>query len=308
MDAMDYVIETEGITKIYGGKKKALDSVDMKIPRGGIFCLLGRNGAGKTTFLRIIGTQLEPTSGRATVLGYDVMKEADEIRPRIAVVPQEAKIWGFATPWDYVYSYARLRGMSDSDATQASADALKRLDLYDVKDKVGIELSGGMKQRVLVSMILVSDAELLLLDEPSIGLDPVSRRQLWSYIKGLSATGHTILLTTHYMDEAEVLADNISIIHEGKVIVNGNLQQILERNNSKTILEITGNDLTWTRAYNDADSKNGRTTIELEEEEDEIVAEILRKARQNNSKVVFRRSTLEDLFVKLVGGGEVESA
>ncbi|MCX8183254.1 MAG: ABC transporter ATP-binding protein [Crenarchaeota archaeon] len=302
---MDYAIEAENLIKIYSKSKKALDGVNLKIPKGRIFCLIGRNGAGKTTFLRIVGTQLEPTSGRAVVLGHDVVREPDEIRPRISVVPQEAKVWNFLTPWDYVYYYARLRGMSAREARETCIEALKKLDLYADRNRLCLQLSGGMKQRVLVSMAIVSGAELLLLDEPSIGLDPVSRRQLWSYIRRIAKAGHTIVLTTHYMDEAEALADDIAIIHEGRILVNGDIDQILGENNSSMILEVNGDDVSWTSEYGCEEVIGGKAKIRLGEDE-RIILEIMAKAREKRCRVTFRRPTLEDVFIRLVGGVDLE--
>ncbi|MEM3660233.1 MAG: ABC transporter ATP-binding protein [Thermoproteota archaeon] len=304
---MDYAIEAENLTKIYSKSKKALNSVNLKVPKGRIFCLIGRNGAGKTTFLRIVGTQLGPTSGRAVVLGHDVVTEPDKIRPRISVVPQEAKVWNFLTPWDYVYYYARLRGISAGEARETCVEALKKLDLYEDRNKLCLQLSGGMKQRVLVSMAIVSGAELLLLDEPSIGLDPISRRQLWSYIRRIVKAGHTIVLTTHYMDEAEALADNVAIIHEGEILSVGDINQILEGNGSSMILEVNGNDVSWVSAYGGEQVIGGKAKIKLDEDE-KIMLEIMVKAREKGCRVTFRRPTLEDYFIRLVGGIELESS
>jgi len=304
---MDYAIETESLTKIYSNGKKALNEVSLIVPKGRIFCLIGRNGAGKTTFLRIVGTQLEPTSGRAVVLDHDVVKEPDEIRLKISVVPQEAKVWNFLTPWDYVYYYARLRGMPPREARETCIEALKKLDLYEDRNKLCLELSGGMKQRVLVSMAIVSNAELLLLDEPSIGLDPISRRQLWSYIKRIAKTGRTIVLTTHYMDEAEVLADDIAIVHEGRILANGSINQILGGSDSSMILEVNGNDVSWTSAYGCEEVIEGKARIRLGEDE-RVIPEIMAKAREKGCRVTFRRPTLEDAFIRLAGGVELESS
>jgi ABC-2 type transport system ATP-binding protein len=201
-------IDAERVTKMYKGTSRpALVGVSLEVEAGKVFTLLGRNGAGKTTFVRMCATQLMPTSGRISVLGYDVVRQAKEIRNIISVVPQEGRPLRALTPWDHIYNWLQIRGESKQRAREKTEDFLKRLELWEARDRPAMNLSGGMKQKILVAMAMAVDAQLLFLDEPTIGLDPVSRRQVWSAIKGWKAKGGSILLTTHYMDEAEVLSD-----------------------------------------------------------------------------------------------------
>jgi ABC-2 type transport system ATP-binding protein len=220
-------IEAYNLSKIYKGTiLPALDRISLKIDQGQIFTLLGRNGAGKTTFVRMCATQLLPTSGTLKVLGYDAINQAENIRKFISVVPQEGRPLRALTPWDHVYNWLKIRGEDKSIAKKKTEIILERLELFKVKDKPAMNLSGGMKQKILVAMATAVNADLLFLDEPTIGLDPVSRRQVWNLIQDLKKEGKTILLTTHYMDEAEVLSDRIVIIDNGKIVKEGNINDL----------------------------------------------------------------------------------
>lgn len=220
-------LEAVELTKVYRkGKRPALDSLDLEIGSGQIFTMLGRNGAGKTTFLRIASTQLLPTSGKITVLGLDAITQAKELREKIAITPQEAETMYPLTPRDHVMLSLRMRGMHKDVAEKRAQEALDDLELTDVADMNSDWLSGGLKQRVIVAMALRTDAELIFLDEPTIGLDPLNRRRVWDQLTRLKRSGKTIILTTHYMDEAEALSDNLVIINRGKVVASGTPQSV----------------------------------------------------------------------------------
>ena len=222
-----HVIEAYNLSKIYKSNHvPALDNISLKIEQGQIFTLLGRNGAGKTTFVRICATQLLPTSGTLKVLGYDVISQAENIRKFISVVPQEGRPLRALTLWDHVYNWLKIRGEEKFIAKIKTEKILERFELLKVKDKPAMNLSGGMKQKILVAMATAVDADLLFLDEPTIGLDPVSRRQVWNLMQDLKKEGKTILLTTHYMDEAEILSDKIVIIDNGKIVKEGNINDL----------------------------------------------------------------------------------
>src|SRR3954451_2180116 len=222
-----FAIESFNIDKFYkGSKKKALDDVSLKIESGKISTILGRNGAGKTTFVRICSTQLLPSSGKISIFGYDVVSAPEKIRKLISIVPQEGRPLRALTPWDHVFNWLQIRGQNRTDAKINTKIILENLELYDVKDRPAMNLSGGMKQKILVAMAMATDAQLLFLDEPTIGLDPVSRRQVWTAIKDWKRKGGSILLTTHYMDEAEMLSDYIVIIDRGMIVGQGTIQQL----------------------------------------------------------------------------------
>lgn len=220
-------IEASEVYKTYkGSNRPALNGISIKSDTGTIFTLLGRNGAGKTTFVRMCATQLMPTSGTIKVLGHDAVTSANSVRELITIVPQEAKPLRALTPWDHLYNWLQIRGEYKDEARRRTIDMLERLELWENKDTPVMNLSGGMKQKVLVGMAMAVDAELLFLDEPTIGLDPLSRRQVWEAIKEWKSRGKTVVLTTHYMDEAEMLSDRIAIIDVGRVVTDGTMQQL----------------------------------------------------------------------------------
>lgn len=219
---MMVIIETRDLWKIYMKNTKkieALRGISVNIYKNTITGLLGRNGAGKTTFIRILGTQLLPTSGEAYVLGYDTVKEAGKIREKIAVLPQEAQPLMFPSPIEYIKYVLMMRGESINEADRQARNALEEMGIpKKYWDRSIWSLSGGFKRRVLLALLFAMNAELVFLDEPSIGLDPIARRSLWSKILAFRKKGITILLTTHYMEEAFVLSDYVIVIHEGKII------------------------------------------------------------------------------------------
>jgi ABC-2 type transport system ATP-binding protein len=295
-------IEAYNLSKIYKGTNlPALDNISLKIDQGQIFTLLGRNGAGKTTFVRMCATQLLPTSGTLKVLGYDIITQAENIRKFISVVPQEGRPLRALTPWDHVYNWLKIRGEDKSIAKTKTETILQRLELFKVKDKPAMNLSGGMKQKILVAMATAVDADLLFLDEPTIGLDPVSRRQVWTLIQDLKKEGKTILLTTHYMDEAEILSDKIVIIDNGKIVKEGNisdLRKIIPQNIRMDISKkIT--DIDKLKKYGNV-IEIGTDIIRLFTFESHI-GELSDLAIKNNISFNISPITLDDIFVYLVG-------
>jgi len=215
------IIEVYELVKIYRPNVVALNKVTFNIPKKGLYIVAGPNGAGKTTLLRILYTALLPTSGEARVLDYDVVKEAKEIRKRIAVVPQDARPEPYLTPQEFVELYLMARGFSRSDAIRQARSALEVLGLEHVRNRLCLTLSGGEKQRVLVAAALATNAELLFLDEPTSGLDPLARRRVHEALRELVKGGHTIIVTTHLLNEAEEVADVVLLINRGRVLAMG---------------------------------------------------------------------------------------
>jgi ABC-2 type transport system ATP-binding protein len=280
----------------------ALDNISLKIEQGQIFTLLGRNGAGKTTFVRICATQLLPTSGTLKVLGYDVISQAENIRKFISVVPQEGRPLRALTPWDHVYNWLKIRGEEKFIAKMKTEKILERFELLKVKDKPAMNLSGGMKQKILVAMATAVDADLLFLDEPTIGLDPVSRRQVWNLMQDLKKEGKTILLTTHYMDEAEILSDRIVIIDNGKIVKEGNindLRKIIPQNIRMDISKKNIVDIEKLKDYGNV-VEIGTDIIRLFTFESSI-GELSNLAIKNKMSFNISPITLDDIFVHLVG-------
>lgn len=305
-------IESFNVSKIYkNSNRKALDDISLQIEEGKISTLLGRNGAGKTTFIRICSTQMLPTSGKILVFGDDVLMSPEKIRTKISIVPQEGRPLRALTPWDHIYNWLRIRGEKKESASQKTSDILQRLDLFSSKDIPALNLSGGMKQKILVGMAMATESPLLFLDEPTIGLDPVSRRQVWSIIKDWKNKGITIVLTTHYMDEAEMLSDSIFIIDEGRVVSKGNMNDLRNTLNYKIRIDIN-----ISKDYDVYDLRNfinsfGKTismssdSIRLFTYENNLreISDILVR---NNLSFSVSPITLDDIFVNLVGGADME--
>jgi ABC-2 type transport system ATP-binding protein len=216
---------SENLRKTYRTKGtppvEALAGVSMNVHPGERVALLGRNGAGKTTFLRIASTLLRPTSGSIRVFGHDVSEHPERARPYIAVVPQEGKPFFHLPPREMIYTYLRARGLSRETSQSRTEEAIERMGLTEFADRLCITLSGGQRQRTMVATVIATQAPLLFLDEPTIGMDPFARREVWASLRDLTTKGSTILLTTHYLDEAEALSHRLYIVERGQVIVSG---------------------------------------------------------------------------------------
>ncbi|MHB1440507.1 MAG: ABC transporter ATP-binding protein [Cuniculiplasma sp.] len=227
------MIEIKDIRKIYHGGKVAVDGISETMDNR-ITTLIGRNGAGKTTLLRMLSTQLYPSSGTALINGYDIVHEANKIRKIVASIPQEASPLGILSPYEQVNMYLLGRRFSIPDARRAANEALETVGLWDVRNKPSDTLSGGMKRKMFVALALASNAELVFLDEPTTGLDPLSRLEVWSAIKKLSGN---VLLTTHYMEEAESLSDKVFLQDRGHIIDRGTVKQLLSRFSGRVRVE-----------------------------------------------------------------------
>lgn len=294
-------VESVNLVKVYRSKEavEALKGVNVSVDKGELFTLLGLNGAGKTTFLRIVSTQLMPTSGDAYVLGYSVLNEPKEVRKRIAVVPQDVATYGIYTPWEYAYYFAMLRGMSSEHAKEVAARALKVVDLWDLKNRMCVTLSGGEKKRTIIAAALSSDAEVLMLDEPTSGLDAVARRRVWSALREIVKEGKTVLLTTHMMEEAEMVSDRLVIIDKGKVIAEGRPDEIklLVKEKYRVVVEDHFDKLS---DYGDVVTIGDRHIVYVKSED--AALELLRATLKMGVKAEASPITLEDVFVRLVGG------
>jgi oleandomycin transport system ATP-binding protein len=225
---MDNAIEVEGLHKTFGSVR-ALDGIDMVAREGSVFGLLGPNGAGKTTAIRVLSTLLRPDAGRASVGGYDVVRDPGEVRRLIGLTGQYAAVDELLSGHENLYMLGRLLGLSRLDARARARELLEDFDLADAAAKLVKHYSGGMRRRLDLAASLVGRPRFLYLDEPTTGLDPRSRLELWEMIRSLVAQGTTVLLTTQYLDEADRLADEIVVIDHGRVIAAGTPQQLKTR-------------------------------------------------------------------------------
>ncbi len=221
----DLAIETAGLVKVFGDMR-AVDGVDLRIPAGGVYGVLGPNGAGKTTTIRMLATLLEPDGGTATVLGHDVVREAAQVRSRVALTGQFASLDEDLTGMENLLLLARLYGYSRSVARARASELLAAFDLSDAANKQIKAYSGGMRRRIDIAGSIVVRPDLMFLDEPTTGLDPRSRNQVWEIVRALVGAGTTILLTTQYLEEADQLADRIAVIDHGRVIAEGTSGQL----------------------------------------------------------------------------------
>ncbi len=214
---MHAVIDIQGLTKTYAGGFEALKAVDLSIRRGEIFALLGPNGAGKTTLINIVCGIVNPTSGTVLVDGHDIVNEYRLTRARIGLVPQEMPTESFETVWN---TCRFSRGLFGKPADPAHVEkVLRSLSLWDKKDTKSLELSGGMKRRVLIAKALAHEPEILFLDEPTAGVDVELRKDMWGVVRNLREQGVTVILTTHYIEEAEQLAERVGVINHGEIIL-----------------------------------------------------------------------------------------
>ena len=221
-------IEAVSLTKRYGEDVLAVDGLDLIIHRGAIYAFLGPNGAGKTTTISMLTTILRPTDGRAMVAGFDIEKDPDQVRQRIGVTFQELVLDDDLTGSQVLEYHGRLYQMKPSKRRQKISELLDMVGLADASDRRTKTYSGGMKRRLELARGLMTDPEVLFLDEPTLGLDPQNRAAVWEYIRGLREAGRlTLLLTTHYMDEAESLADCVGIIDRGKLVAEGSPQDLV---------------------------------------------------------------------------------
>ena len=223
----DPAIAVRKLNKKYSDGTWANRDIDLEVAPGEVLAILGPNGAGKTTLVRQITTELLPTSGEIRVHGHDVKSEPETIKSLMGVVPQEANLYWDLSVWQHLRVFGKLRGLSRRDARIRADELLAELHLEEHKDKPSQQLSGGLKRRVFVGIASLAQPSILVLDEPTTGLDPQSRRDLWSTINRYRGMGTTVLLTTHYMEEAETLSDRVGIIHEGRLVALDTVDNLL---------------------------------------------------------------------------------
>jgi ABC-2 type transport system ATP-binding protein len=306
---MDAAILIEGLVKRYGDLA-AVDGLDLDVQRGECFGLLGPNGAGKTTTVEILEGLSEPTSGKVEVLGRTWARQPDELRARIGVALQETKLFDRLT----VEETLRLFGsFYDTQKTIPTETLLREMQLEEKRSSWVMKLSGGQRQRLAVALGLVGDPEVLFLDEPTTGLDPQSRRALWDTIGALRARGKTVVLTTHYMDEAERLCDRIAIVDHGKRIALGTPSQLIDRIGGAHLVEITTDPPLPPEALADVrgvrqarvvgQGQSPSLALSIDEPHVALPALMARlgERRAQPTRLVSRTATLDDVFLTLTG-------
>ena len=230
---LDNQIAINNLSKVYKNGLTALKNINLNIKKGEIFAMLGPNGAGKTTLINIICGIVKPTSGEIAVEGFDIIDDYRETRSRIGLVPQELTLEQFETVFNNV-SYSRGLYGKKPDPTHIEK-VLKQLSLWDKKDRILRQLSGGMKRRVLIAKALSHEPQILFLDEPTAGVDVELRQEMWKVVENLRETGVTVILTTHYIEEAEAIADRVGVINQGEIIVVEEKKELLKKMGQKTL-------------------------------------------------------------------------
>ena len=234
------IVQIEKLSKVYEGKQRvvAVDSIDLEVDQGEIFGLLGPNGAGKTTTIGICTTRTLPTGGSVRIAGIDVVKHPAEARKFIGVVPQFNTLDRSLTIYENIYFHCRYFGFSHSEAKSRSLELLAQFLLTERKDASPSQLSGGLAQRVQIARAIAHRPTVLFLDEPSAGLDPQSRIAMWTAVKGLRKEGITVVLTTHYMEEADELSDRVGIVDRGRMLALGSPQELKDTYGAQTIIDL----------------------------------------------------------------------
>jgi len=301
-------IECTGLTKKYGDFTAA-DGVDFNVEKGIICGLLGPNGAGKSTVMRMLSCQSIPDSGSALISELDVVKDKKEVLSILGVVPQEHSFYLDLNVSENLQYFGSLYNVPTIKLKKRSNEALQLLEIYNKRDARSSSLSGGMKTRLNIACALVHKPEVVILDEPSVGLDPVSRRALWKTIQKLKDEGVTVLLTTHYMDEAEALCDIIYIMHGGKIVAQGSPEE-LKKSIGESVISIKS------KPGNIDDVKpkvekldgvvsckmtRGRFTITIKEENVDSIVDVFKKIGEEVVAVEVSEPSLEDVFIHVTG-------
>ena len=300
----DFAIRVDGLTKKYGSTQNlALNNVDLRIPYGSIFGLLGPNGAGKSSFINILAGLTSKTSGKVEICGIDIDKNSKTARGAIGVVPQEINMDPFFSPIEIMNIQAGLYGIKKNN--MINIDILKELNLEDKANAYSRSLSGGMKRRLMVAKAMVHSPPVLVLDEPTAGVDVDLRKKLWTYIKKLNKNGVTIILTTHYLEEAEKVCDYITIINKGMVIACEKKKQLLDLIDIKQIqIKL---DKPLTKIPRDIEkyiiSKKGKNLILRYSKKDITTGQVLEKIISNRLRIVelsSKDADLEEVFLMLL--------
>ena len=309
---METILSVAGVSKIYASGQRALEPVDLDIRKGEIFALLGPNGAGKTTLISIICGIVTPSSGTVTVMGHDALTDFRAARRLIGLVPQELSVDMFETVLATVRFSRRLFGKPGHDAY--IEQVLRDLSLWDKRDAKIRELSGGMKRRVLIAKALSHEPDILFLDEPTAGVDVSLRRDMWKLIHRLREKGTTIILTTHYIDEAEEMADRVGVIDKGRIILVERKAELMKRLGKRQML------ISLQEPMAAVPAALGQWQVELADEgntlsysfnaEDEHIPALLGKLGElgvGYKDLETHKSSLEDIFVDLVEHKPVEA-
>ncbi|MEQ4532644.1 MAG: ABC transporter ATP-binding protein [Mixta sp.] len=302
---MTYALELEKLTKTYPGGVQALKGIDLSVEAGDFYALLGPNGAGKSTTIGIISSLVNKSDGRVRVFGYDLQKDVVNAKRQLGLVPQEFNFNPFETVLQIVVNQAGYYGVERREAMQRAEKYLTQLDLWNKRNERARMLSGGMKRRLMIARALMHEPKLLILDEPTAGVDIELRRSMWTFLKELNAQGTTIILTTHYLEEAEMLCRNIGIIQSGELVENTSMKGLLSKLQSETFIL----DLAAKSPLPKLEGFQYRlldtSTLEVEVMREQGLNSVFSQLSAQGVQVLSMRNKanrLEELFVSLVQG------
>lgn len=302
-------LDISGLKKTYKGGVQALKGVDLTVAEGDFFALLGPNGAGKSTTIGIISSLVNQTQGKVSVFGYDLHSQKEQAKACIGLVPQEFNFNQFETVMQIVLNQAGYYGVPRSVARERAKKYLAQLDLWEKRDARARELSGGMKRRLMIARALMHEPKLLILDEPTAGVDIEIRRSMWGFLEEINRQGITIILTTHYLEEAEMLCRNIAIINKGVIVENTSMKSLL----SKLSIETFVLDIKTTAGAPELSGFEYRLiddhTLEVDVEKAEGLNPVFTQLSAQNVQVMSMRNKsnrLEELFVRLVESAKAQ--
>ncbi|WP_042010961.1 ABC transporter ATP-binding protein [Aeromonas fluvialis] len=299
-------LEISGLKKTYQGGVEALKGIDLTVRQGDFFALLGPNGAGKSTTIGVISSLVNKSAGKVKVFGYDIDSDLEQAKAQLGLVPQEFNFSQFEKVIQIVTHQAGFYGVPKAEAKIRAEKYLRQLDLWEKRDMPARTLSGGMKRRLMIARALMHEPKLLILDEPTAGVDIEIRRSMWTFLKDLNEQGVTIILTTHYLEEAEMLCRNIGIIDKGRLIENTSMKNLLGKLGRETFLL----DLAPGSAVPEVPEFNGRMqderTLEVDLDKSQSLNSLFEQLSNQQVQVLSMRNKanrLEELFVNLVEEG-----
>ena len=300
---MENALDIIRLNKVYKNKVLALDNISLSVEKGDIFAFLGPNGAGKSTVIGIISSLVRITSGEVLVFGENVQKNPDFAKRNIGLVPQEYNLNQFIPIEETMINVAGYFGINKDEAERRTYKLFNQLGIWNKRKNTPRELSGGMKRRLMIARALIHDPKLLILDEPTAGVDTELRLTMWDFFKELNSKGVTIILTTHYLEEAERLCKNLAIIHKGNIIQHSSMDEVFQMRKKHTYIIKTSNNIEGDLVSDDLVFKTiNSNTCEITVDDKVSVTKIIEKLKDININVlniISKRNRLEELFMEL---------
>ncbi|MBS7611279.1 ATP-binding cassette domain-containing protein [Candidatus Bathyarchaeota archaeon] len=311
---VDFAVQAKNLVKVYNGKVKALDGVDLTVEASGTFALLGPNGAGKTTLMRILTTQLKPSTGEAYVFGLNVTRDGGKVRKLVSYVPQEMSVWTDISGYENLLIYAKIFGIPRLEREKMIDEALDIMGLNNVKGELVRTYSGGMVRRLEIACAMLVKPKIMFLDEPTIGLDPGARKIVWEKLNLFKKEyGVTIFFNTHYMDEADLYADDIAIIDQGKVVARGTSEELKHSVGGEIISFTLENfqseswlleEIRRLKLVRGVFMENKDLNILVDDAESSLpcITDFLKSKALSVNRISITKPTLDDVFLKYTGG------